>query len=414
MPDWDVLITNANLATLTGAVPSGSATGTATPYGAIPGGAIAIRNGLIDWVGPAADLPKKTAGDTHSAEGRWITPALIDCHTHLVFGGSRAEEFEERLTGASYEDIARRGGGIMSSVRATRAATEDELVQSARPRLRALIAGGCATVEIKSGYGLDLETELRMLRAATRLGQEAGITVRRTLLAAHALPPEFKGRMDAYVDLILNDILPAAHKEGLVDMVDAFLESIAFHTEHVERIFERARAMGLPARLHADQLTPGGGAELAARFGALSADHLEYTSDAGVRAMAAAGTVAVLLPGAYLMLGESNPPPTKALRAAGVPMAVATDCNPGTSPMASLRSAMSLASALFGLTPEECLRGATQHAARALGLTDRGVLAPGMRADLAFWNVDHVRDLTYWMGTRDLATLWVAGAPRTA
>lgn len=406
MPNWDALITNANLATMT----------VGAPYGAIRDGAIAIAGGRIAWLGPEAELPKgyarTTVGETHDAGGRWITPALIDCHTHIVFGGSRAEEFEERLTGATYEEIARRGGGIMSSVRSTRAATEDELVRSARSRLDALIADGCATVEIKSGYGLDLETELRMLRAATRLGQEAGITVRRTLLAAHALPPEFNGRIHAYVDFIISDILPAAHEEGLVDMVDAYLEAIAFHPADVERIFESARAMGLPLRLHADQLTAGGGAELAARFGALSADHLEYTSEAGVRAMAGAGTLAVLLPGAYLMLGAAQPPPIKAFREAGVPMAVATDCNPGTSPMASLRSAMSLASALFGLTPEECLRGATQHAARALGLSDRGVLAPGMRADLALWNVDHVRDLTYWMGTRDLAELWIGGAPR--
>ncbi len=404
MPDWDLLITDARLATM-----ATSGRFAAVPYGAIDRGAVALSGGRIAWLGPEAELPGASATRTHSAEGRWITPALIDCHTHLVFGGSRAEEFEERLMGVSYEEISRRGGGIMSSVRATRAASEEALVDAARHRLDAFISDGCATVEIKSGYGLDLDAELRMLRAATRLGQEAGITVRRTLLAAHALPPEFEGRRDAYVDFIVDTVLPAAYEEGLVDMVDAYLERIAFSADDVERIFGRARGLGLPVRLHADQLTAGGGAEVAARLGALSADHLEYTSEAGAAAMAAAGTVAVLLPGAYLMLGETQSPPVAALRAAGVPMAVATDCNPGTSPMASLRSAMSLASALFGLTPEECLRGATVHAARALGLSDRGELAVGLRGDLAFWDVDHVRDLTYWMGTRDLAALWVGG-----
>ncbi|PIQ60621.1 MAG: imidazolonepropionase [Bacteroidetes bacterium CG12_big_fil_rev_8_21_14_0_65_60_17] len=403
MPEWDVLITNVHLATMTGPA----------RYGAVHNGAIALEGDTIAWVGPLTALPAGEARDAVDGEGRWITPALIDCHTHLVFGGSRAEEYEERLGGASYGDIARRGGGIMSSVRATRTASLDALVRAARPRLGALMADGCATVEIKSGYGLDRNTELRMLRAATELGREAGISVRRTLLAAHALPPEFEGRMDAYVDLICDEILPAAHTEGLVDMVDAYLESIAFGPEQVDRMFTKARTLGLPVRLHADQLSSGGGAGLAARHGALSADHLEYSSEAGVRAMAAAGCVAVLLPGAFLVLGETQAPPVAAMRREGVPIAVATDCNPGTSPVASLRSAMSLAAALFGLTPEECLRGATQHAARALGLADRGVLAAGRRADLAIWNVDHPRDLTYWLGTRDLETLWVGGAPQT-
>jgi imidazolonepropionase len=382
----------------------------AADYGAIEAGSIAIAGGLIDWIGAIAELPEGHAAQTRSLGGRWVTPALIDCHTHLVFGGQRAGEFERRLQGVSYEDIAAEGGGILSTVKATREATEEQLYREALPRLQALAREGVATVEIKSGYGLDLDSELKMLRTARRLGESSGLSVCTTLLAAHAVPPEFAGDADAYIAFIVEEILPAAVKEGLADAVDAYCESIAFDEGQVERLFARAQELGLRVKLHADQLSDSGGARLAARFGALSADHLEYTSQDGVRALAESGTAAVLLPGAYLTLGETQQPPVGALRDSGVPIALASDCNPGTSPLGSIHLAMGLASRLFGMTPEECLAGVTREAARALGLGhDRGTLEAGKRADLAVWDFDHPRELAYWLGEHPLAEMLVAG-----
>ena len=403
MADWELLLTDARIATMRHGAPD---------YGAIEAGAIAIAGGVIDWVGESRDLPARSASETRSLDGRWLTPALIDCHTHLVFGGQRADEYERRLRGVSYGDIAAEGGGILSTVRSTRAASEEQLYADALPRLRALAREGVATVEIKSGYGLDLDSELKMLRVARRLGETSGLTVRTTLLAAHTVPPEFSGDADAYVDYIVGEILPAAVEQGLADAVDAYCESIAFDAGQVDRLFRRAQALGIRVKLHADQLGDGGGAALAARFGALSADHLEYTSQEGVRALAGSGTVAVLLPGAFLTLNEKQRPPVPALRDSGVPIALATDCNPGTSPLASIHVAMGLASRLFGMTPEECLAGVTREAARALGLGhDRGTLDAGKRADIAIWDLDHPRELAYWLGAHPPAELLIASRP---
>ena len=405
MSPSDLLLTDARIATMRAGAPDA--------YGAIEDGALAIRDGEITWVGPRSNLPSHEAAETRSLEGRWLTPALIDCHTHLVFGGDRGAEFEARLGGASYEELATSGGGIMATVRATRAASAEELYRSALGRLEAMAEQGTATVEIKSGYGLDGDTEIRMLEVARRLGRASGLTVRTTLLAAHAVPPEFAGRPDDYLAFVGDEVMPRVVKGGLADAMDAFCEGIAFNAAQITGLFERARALGLPLKLHADQLSDGGGAELAARFGALSADHLEYTSAAGIEALGRAGTVAVLLPGACLTLDESRRPPIRALRRCGVPMAVATDCNPGTSPLGSLPEAMALASRLFGLTPAECLAGVTRHAALALGLQDdRGTLEIGKRADIAIWDIGHPRDLTYWLGRRQLAGLLVAGRDR--
>jgi imidazolonepropionase len=342
--------------------------------------------------------------------GRWLTPALIDCHTHLAFAGNRAAEFAKRLAGASYEEIAREGGGILSTVRATRAASDETLLEQTCRRLMALKSEGVATVEIKSGYGLDLETELRLLRVARATGEASGLGISSTFLGAHAIPAEFRDKADDYVALVCDEMLPAVAAEGLADSVDAYCENIAFSTGQVARVFETAKALGLPVRLHADQLSDGGGAELAASFAALSADHLEYTSSAGVRALAASGTVAVLLPGAFLTLRETQLPPVSQLRECGVPLAVATDCNPGTSPVCSLLTTMSLATSLFRLTPEECLVGVTRHAAQALGLSaDRGTLEPGKRADIAIWDIGHPQELSYWLGLNPLTGLLVGG-----
>ncbi|MCE5232887.1 MAG: imidazolonepropionase [Mizugakiibacter sp.] len=401
---WDHLLLDANLATLTD---------TGAPYGAIERAAIAWKDGALAFVGRMDALPGKPdelAAQVESANGAWITPGLIDCHTHLVFGGQRAGEFEMRLEGASYEQIARAGGGIVSSVRATRAAGEDALLAQALPRARALVADGVTTLEIKSGYGLEPETERRMLRVARRLGAELGIGVRTSFLGLHALPPEFADDRAAYVALVCDTMLPALAEEELADAVDAFCEGIGFTPEETRRVFARARALGLPVKLHADQLSDLGGAALAAEFAALSADHLEWTSEASVRAMARAGTVAVLLPGAYYALRETRLPPVAALRAHGVPIAVATDLNPGTSPLLSLRLAMSMACTLFRLTPEEALRGATAHAARALGLADRGTLAVGRRADLVVWDIGQPAELCYWIGGGLARRVIVAGA----
>jgi len=403
MAVWDLLLTDARMATLAPGMPKYGVIGEAGDA------ALAVSNGCIAWLGPQADLPAHDATTSRSLDGRWLTPALIDCHTHLVFGGDRADEFERRLEGASYEEIARSGGGILSTVRATRDASADELFDSALPRVQALIAEGVATLEIKSGYGLDVENELKMLDVASRLGESTGISVRRTLLAAHTVPPEFINNADGYIDLICEELLPAVVEHGLADAVDAYCESIAFSAPQIARLFRKVRELRLPLKLHADQLSDGGGAELAAYFGALSADHLEYTSLSGVKAMAEAGAVAVLLPGAYLTLGESQRPPVAALREHAVPIAIASDCNPGTSPICSLRTAMMLASRLFRLTPLECLAGTTREAARALGLSnDRGTLEVGKRADIAVWDIAHPRELTYWSGTPQLSELLLA------
>ncbi|MDH5618539.1 MAG: imidazolonepropionase [Gammaproteobacteria bacterium] len=393
----DLLLTDARIATMAG-----------EDYGVIDDGAVAIAEGKITWIGPRSELPATAARTTRSLAGRWITPALIDCHTHLVFGGDRADEFEQRLRGASYEDVARAGGGIMSTVRATRAASADALYAAALPRVQALAAEGAGTIEIKSGYGLSIESELKMLSVARQLGEATPLTIRTTLLAAHTVPPEFKDNADAYIDLICDELLPEVVAGGLADAVDAYCESIAFNADQVARLFARATDLGLPVKLHADQLSDGNGAALAARFDALSADHLEYSSSAGIEAMAASGAVAVLLPGAYLTLGETRLPPIAAMRELGVPIAVASDCNPGTSPICSIRTAMMLAARQFRLTPEECLAGTTRAAAQALGLADRGTLEIGKRADLAVWNISHPRELAYWVGTPQLTEVMLA------
>ena len=380
------------------------------PYGAIEDGAILICDGRIAWVGARADLPPHEAATIDRLDGRWVSPGLIDCHTHLVFGGDRSGEFEQRLNGATYEEIARAGGGIVSTMAATRAASEDALFASASARLAGLKASGVTTVEIKSGYGLDRDSELKMLRVARRIGREGGVRVSTSYLGLHAVPPEHRADRAAYVDLAVDDILSAAAAEGLVDAVDAYCEPIAFSEAEVGRLFERAKALGLPVKLHADQLSDGGGAALAARYGALSADHVEHATEAGIRAMAAAGVVAVLLPGAYLMLGETTPPPIDLFRRHGVAMAVATDCNPGTSPVASMTAALNLACVQFRLTPEEALAGATRSAARALGLSgEMGTLEAGKAADLAVWDVERPAELAYWLGKPLLNRRMVGG-----
>ncbi|MEZ0469549.1 imidazolonepropionase [Luteimonas salinilitoris] len=402
---WDGLIVGVSLATLDG---HGG-------YGEIGDAALGWRDGTIVHAGPRSALPadpNALSGAVVDAGGGWITPGLVDCHTHLVFAGDRAAEFEQRLQGADYEEIARNGGGILSSVRAVREADEEALLAQSLPRARALVADGVTTLEIKSGYGLDFDGERKMLRVARRIGDELGIGVFTTYLAAHALPPEYAGRADAYIDAVI-EWLPRLHAEGLVDAVDAFAERIGFDIAQTRRVFEAARTLGLPVKLHADQLSDGAGAALVAEFGGLSADHVEYTSDAGVRAMAEAGTVAVLLPGAFHVLRETRLPPLDAFRAHRVPMAVATDCNPGTSPLLSLRQAMQLACTHFRLTPEEALRGTTVNAARALGRDDRGVLRPGTRADFVHWAIARPAELCYWLGGR-LASAVYAGGNRVA
>jgi imidazolonepropionase len=371
-------------------------------YGLIQDAALLIEGDRIAWVGPRTNAPQAT--ETLDFHGRLLTPGLIDAHTHIVFGGNRAAEFEQRLNGASYADIARAGGGILSTVTATRAATEDDLVAQALPRLDAMIRQGATTVEVKSGYGLTIDDELKMLRAARRLATLRPVTITTTHLAAHAIPPEYAGRAEAYIEDVAIPSLRAAHAEGLVDAVDAFCETIAFSPAQVDRLFTAARALGLRIKLHAEQLSDQGGATLAARHAALSADHLEYLSIEGISDMSLAGTVATILPGAFYTLRETQMPPIAALRAAGVPMTVATDCNPGSSPMTSLPLAMNMACTLFRMTPEEALLGTTAHAARALGLADRGTLAPGQRADLCIWDAAHPAELSYRIGAESLHT----------
>ncbi len=370
-----------------------------TPYGMIKDGAIIARNGMIDWVGKAAALPEITDNARIiSCGGKYMTPGLIDCHTHLIYGGNRIDEFEKRLQGASYEDIARGGGGILSTVKATRAADEKSLILSAKKRLRHLQKGGVTTVEIKSGYGLDLETELKMLRAARNIGQDSAIDVVTSFLGAHALPPEFSDDADGYMDYVTDKMLEAVMAENLADSVDAFCENIAFSTDQVERLFTRAQELNLPIKLHAAQVSNSGGAKLAAKYNALSADHLECLDEDGAKAMAAAGMVAVLLPGAFYTLRDNRIPPIDIFRKYKIPMAIASDSNPGSSPVLSLSLMINMASTLFHLTPEESLIGVTRGAAMALGLDDRGILDIGKKADFAIWNISHPAQLAYQLG----------------
>lgn len=381
----EILFTNVRLATMAGG------------YGEIDDAAIAVRDGRIAWLGARADAPQ--AAQVHDCGGAWMTPGLVDCHTHIVHAGNRSDEFEARLNGATYEDIARRGGGIMSTVRATRAASEAELLRQSAPRIASLLAEGVTTLEVKSGYGLDAASEAKMLRVARRVAEVLPVRVSTTFLGAHALAPEFAGRPDDYIDEVCERMLPALAADGLVDAVDAFCERIGFTNEQTRRVFDAAQRFGLPVKLHAEQLSDQGGAQLVARYRGLSADHLEHLGAEGVAAMAQAGTVAVLLPGAYYFLRETVQPPVAALREAGVPMALATDCNPGTSPMTSLLMAMNMACTLWRLTPQEALAGCTVHAARALGLGhELGTLEVGKRADFALWDIARPADLAYAIG----------------
>lgn len=403
---WDALWINAHLATMT----------PGSPYGIVMDGALAIMDGQFAWVGARDDLPQACidpATRVHDAGGSWITPGLIDCHTHLVHAGNRAHEFELRLNGATYEDIAGSGGGIASTVAATRAATDNELLEQSTLRLKALLREGVTTLEIKSGYGLDAPNEARMLRVARRLGRQFAVTVRTTFLGAHAVPPEFKGHADEYIEFICAEVLPDLASRGLVDAVDAFCETIAFSPAQVERVFNAAHRAGLPVKLHAEQRSDQGGAALAAKHGALSADHLEHLSQAGVDAMAAAGTVAVLLPAAFYFLRDTHVPPVDALRRAGIPIAIATDCNPGTSPTTSLLLTLNMACTLFRMTPAEALAGVTRNAARALGLhTQSGMLKAGMAADFVLW--DDIRspgELAYRLGYNPCHAVVRHGAP---
>jgi imidazolonepropionase len=389
-PIWDSLWLNVHLATM--AEKDG--------YGEIRYGAIAVSDGLIAWVGAQVDLPQKYhAAQIIDGKGAWLTPGLIDCHTHIVYGGNRSNEFEDRLNGVSYEAIAQRGGGINATVAATRAATENELLEQSRVRVMRLLEEGVTTLECKSGYGLDLDSEAKILRVARQLGGQLPVKICTTFLGAHAVPPEYKGRADDYITLVCEQMLPSLVEQGLVDAVDAFCEKIGFSAAQTERVFQAAQRFGLPVKLHAEQLSDQGGAALTARYQGLSADHLEYLSDDGIAAMANAGTVAVLLPGAYYFLRETKLPPLAGLRAAGVPVAISTDCNPGTSPMTSLLMVMNMACTLFKMTPLEAFQGVTRNAAKALGLSGKiGQLEPGMQADFGLWRVDRPADLSYAIG----------------
>jgi imidazolonepropionase len=408
MAKWDRLWINARLATMRPGF---------WPYGSVADGAIAVEGERIAFAGVAAEVkakPEQFAHEVIDAGGRWITPGLVDCHTHLVFGGDRADEFEQRLGGKSYEEIARAGGGIRSTVRATREASEERLIAGALPRLDRLLAEGVTTIEIKSGYGLTVADELKQLRAARALGAMRRVDVRKTLLGAHALPPEYQGRQGDYVRLVCDEMIPRAAQEGLADAVDAFCEKIAFTPAETETVFASAKRHGLPVKLHADQLSDLGGAALAAKHRALSADHLEWSAEEGIAAMAEAGTVAVLLPGAYYFLRETRMPPIDSLRRHKVPIALASDVNPGSSPALSLLLMLNMACTLFRLTPEEALAGVTRAGAQALGLgEDRGVLAPGYRADFVLWDIERPADLAYWIGANPCHQVVKDGKIRT-
>lgn len=396
------LVTNANLATMIE---------DASNYGLQEGGALAMQNGNIGWIGQSKDIPAAYRDcQTLDADGRVVTPALMDCHTHIVHGGDRAREFEMRLEGASYEEVARAGGGIVSTVKATRATPENELLQSALKRVDVLLSEGVSTIEVKSGYGLDLDTELKMLRVARQIQQHRPVKIQTSFLGAHAVPAEYKGRSDAYLDEVCLPALEFAHKEGLVDAVDGFCEGIAFSPKQITRVFKKANELGLPVKLHAEQLSDLGGAKLAAEHGALSADHLEYLSEEGILAMAEAGTTAVLLPGAFYTLRETQSPPVSLLRKHKVPIAIATDSNPGSSPLSSLLLTMNMACTLFRLTPEEALNAVTRNAARALGLSEAGTLEVGKLADLAIWDIKHPAELSYRIGFNPLHKRIIGGA----
>ena len=405
MAEWDSLWTNVHLATMQG-----------DAYGEIRDGALAVRDGLIAWVGPRQSLPEHVlVGHEHDGQGHWMTPGLIDCHTHIVHAGNRSDEFEARLNGVPYEEIARKGGGILSTVRATRAASEAELLRASLPRVASLLSEGVTTLEIKSGYGLETDSEARMLRVAREIGRVLPLRVCTTFLGAHAVPPEYAGRSDDYVSLVCEHMLPALAAQGLVDAVDAFCEGIGFTPVQTARVFDAAARLRLPVKLHAEQLSDQGGAALVARYRGLSADHLEWLSPQGIHAMAQASTVAVLLPGAFYFLRETRLPPVQALRDAGVAMAVSTDCNPGTSPMPSLLAAMNMACTLFRLTPQEALAGTTRHAAAALGLGAKvGSLTLGRAADCALWAIDRPADLCYSLGYNPCQGVVNAGHLRRA
>lgn len=400
---WQQLIINVNIATMTEG---------GNGYGEIKGGALAISNGKIAWLGAMADLPSYDAKQLTviDGQGQWLTPGLIDCHTHLVFGGSRANEFEMRLQGKSYEEIANAGGGIVSTVAATRSASQAELVELAKPRLAALFEQGVSTVEIKSGYGLDTETEIKMLRAAGELAEQFPVNVQRTFLGAHALPVEFQGRADEYIELVCDEMLPAVAQQGLADAVDVFCESVGFTLAQTKQVFDAAKQHNLAIKVHAEQLSNLGASELAASYGALSSDHVEFLDEAGVEAMAHAGMTAVLLPGAFYFLRETQLPPIELLRKHGVAMAVATDVNPGTSPFSSLTLMLNMACTLFRLTPAEALAGVTCHGAKALGLADsKGQLKVGFDADIALWNINQPAELCYQFGVNPLSALFING-----
>ncbi|MEH6397076.1 imidazolonepropionase [Pseudoalteromonas sp.] len=401
--EWDLLITDANIATMDSSIDA--------PYGAIENAALAIKDGHIVWLGKQTELPSFDALATPiiSAKGQWLTPGLIDCHTHLVFAGSRAEEFEQRLQGVSYEQIAAQGGGIASTVKATRAADHEALFVLAKDRLNALYSEGVTTVEIKSGYGLDCENEVKILEVARLLGENHPVDVKTTFLGAHALPPEYQGRSDEYIELVCNDMLTQVVAGNLADAVDVFCENVGFSHAQTRRVFAAATKHGLPVKCHAEQLSNQHGAQLVAEFKGLSADHIEHLDEQGVKAMAAAGTVAVLLPGAFYFLRETKQPPIALLKQYNVPMAISTDFNPGTSPLCSLQLMMNMGCTLFRLTPEETLAGVTRNAAQALGLKDRGVLKVGMRADIAHWQISHPAQLSYQLGVNKLLNLWVLG-----
>ncbi|GAA5443963.1 imidazolonepropionase [Microbulbifer sp. NBRC 101763] len=403
----DLLITNVNAATMDPSIVGA--------YGAVEDAAVAVTGGKIVWLGPRRELPDCTPDEVIDGEGQWLTPGLIDCHTHLVYGGHRAGEFARRLGGESYEEVARSGGGIISTVRATRAASAEQLYRLSEPRLHALMSEGVTTVEIKSGYGLDLDTELKQLRTARRLAQHNPVNIVTSCLAAHALPPEYDGRPDEYIDLICEQILPAVAREQLADAVDMFCETIGFSVDQCQRVIDAAKKLDLPVKVHAEQLARTGATAMAAKAGALSVDHIEYISDADVLAMAESGTVAVLLPGAFYTLHETQVPPVEKLRGAGVCMALSTDLNPGSCPIASLRLMMNMGCNLFGLTPAEALAGVTRSAARALGLCcSRGVLRPGLRADMVLWPMDTPDLLAYEVGALKPAQIFLGGRDVTA